>query len=269
MSDVLISILLPVHNGALYLEKAIDSLLAQTYTHFELLIINDGSTDDTEKIVQGYNDTRISYIHNKKNIGLIASLNNGIRLATGKYIARMDADDICHPDRLQIQKDFLDSNPDVAIVASTTEWINEFGDKKGIWEVDHKTITPEAIKKTMASKNCISHPTVMGRIEIFQQFLYEPAQKNIEDYYLWLCVLNAGYQIAKIPTALLYYRQHDQSVTNSAIKGRLFALQFRMKLFLVWNEWKNGRFTMYTISVFFAALRDGLTALAKKYKSQP
>src|SRR4051812_24164992 len=103
MSSPAITILLPVYNCREYLHEAIISLLSQTFTDFELLILNDGSTDDTEKVIQSFSDNRVVYIKNESNKGLIYTLNKGVTLAKGKYIARMDADDISLPKRLQKQ----------------------------------------------------------------------------------------------------------------------------------------------------------------------
>ena len=110
MSKPLVSVLMAVYNGEKYLLEAIESILNQTYTNFEFLIINDGSTDSTEEIILSYSDQRIRYIKNEQNLKLIASLNKGLDLAKGKYIARMDADDISLPDRLEKQVNFLERN---------------------------------------------------------------------------------------------------------------------------------------------------------------
>lgn len=98
---MLVSVVLPAYNAELYLKEAIDSVLSQTFTDFELIILNDGSIDRTEEIILSYNDSRIVYVKNEKNLGLIGTLNKGINLAKGKYIARMDADDICLPERFK------------------------------------------------------------------------------------------------------------------------------------------------------------------------
>ena len=101
-----VTVLLPVYNAAPYLREAVDSVLAQTFTDYELLIINDGSTDDTANILASYKDERITIV-TQQNIGLIATLNKGLSIAKGKYVARFDADDVCYPDRLKLQYDFL------------------------------------------------------------------------------------------------------------------------------------------------------------------
>jgi len=115
VKNSLVTVLMPVYNGEKYLNEAIDSILNQTYTNFEFLIINDGSTDRSVEIIKGYNDSRIKLIHNKKNMGLVYTLNRGLALALGKYIVRMDADDISLPNRFKLQLDFMEINTEVAL----------------------------------------------------------------------------------------------------------------------------------------------------------
>src|SRR5690349_23996482 len=215
MNDPAISVLLPVHNGAPFLRKSIDSVLSQSFPDFELIIINDGSTDESAQIILSYNDERIRYVENERNIGLIESLNKGIELAKGQYIARMDADDICVSDRLLMQKKFLDENTDISFVATTVTYIDENEEITGFWDLDRETISEDLIRETMIRKNYISHPTVMGKSTDFKKLRYKPYQKNIEDYDLWLRALNRGLRIAKLPTPLLLYRQHSHSVTST------------------------------------------------------
>ena len=114
MTNPLVTVLMPVFNGEVFLKIAIDSILNQTFSNFELLIIDDFSTDDTLAILKSYNDKRIKVIENEKNIGVTKSLNRGLKIARGKYIARMDADDVIHPDRLLAQSAFLSGHTAVA-----------------------------------------------------------------------------------------------------------------------------------------------------------
>src|SRR4249919_3825300 len=114
-----VSVILPAYNCEKYIAKAIESVLHQTFTDLELIIINDGSTDRTEEIIRSFSDPRILYQVNNTNKGLVFTLNKGIDIAKGGYIARMDGDDICHPERLAKQKTFLDQNQEIATIAST------------------------------------------------------------------------------------------------------------------------------------------------------
>ena len=110
-----ITVLMPVYNGEKYLRESVDSILNQTFTDFELLIINDGSTDSSMEILNSYSDSRIRIVTNEVNLRLIKTLNKGIDLATGEYIARMDCDDIADPKRLEIQLQYMEKHPDVAV----------------------------------------------------------------------------------------------------------------------------------------------------------
>jgi len=157
-----ITVLMSVYNGEEYLKKAIESILNQTFVDFEFLIIDDGSTDETAKILKGYKnkDKRIKIVTNKKNIGLTKSLNKGLKLARGKYIARMDADDISNFQRLEKQKKYLDQHPKVLAVGSNTKVINE----------NDKTISanrwqqsPESIYYTLTFYTCLFHSSLMLR----------------------------------------------------------------------------------------------------------
>ncbi|HGF9542707.1 TPA: glycosyltransferase family 2 protein, partial [Acinetobacter baumannii] len=129
---MLVSVVLPAYNAELYLKEAIDSVLSQTFTDFELIILNDGSIDRTEEIILSYNDSRIVYVKNEKNLGLIGTLNKGINLAKGKYIARMDADDICLPERFKKQVDFLEKNNEIDLIGTNAIKINNNGDRIGV-----------------------------------------------------------------------------------------------------------------------------------------
>ena len=117
MNEPMVTVLMSVYNGEKFLKEAMDSILTQTFTDFEFLIINDGSTDNSVKIIESYNDSRIRLINNEKNLKLIASLNKGISLARGKYIARMDCDDISSPMRLEKEVDFLENSSDSSFKA--------------------------------------------------------------------------------------------------------------------------------------------------------
>ena len=121
-----VSIVLPVYNAEKYVREAIESILNQTFTDYEFVIINDGSTDGSEKIIQSFKDKRIIYVKNEKNIGIVKTLNKGIEKAFGTYIVRMDADDVSVSDRVEKQVKFMDENPRISISGS---WMKYFGSK--------------------------------------------------------------------------------------------------------------------------------------------
>jgi len=263
-----VSVILPAYNCEKYIAKAIESVLHQTFIDFEFIIINDGSTDETEFAILAFADPRIVYLKNPGNKGLIYSLNRAIALAHGKYIARMDADDICSLERLSKQKSFLDQNENIALVATTIDLINEQEVKTGTWELDRQTITPKQINRKMPYENCLAHPTVMIRSEIIKKFKYNKKQRNIEDYDLWLRLLNRGNQIAKINEPLLLYRMHEKSVTNVYLKKRNpFFLHIIMKMQFLRGEILSGYIKWFTIRVTMSAFIDLLKGAGKTIKN--
>ncbi len=209
-----VTVLMPVYNGGAYLRLAIDSIIKQTFTDYELLIIDDGSTDQSAQIIQSYHDNRIRCIQHAANQGLIATLNEGIDLARGQYLARMDQDDIATPDRLFIQSHYLDSHPTCAVVGSTVTMINQPGQVIGEWSDDRQYTSAAAIRQHLPKANCVAHPTVMGRTALFKKYHYTEYQTNAEDYDLWLRLVADHQNIEKIVTPLLLYRVHHNSMTQ-------------------------------------------------------
>lgn len=210
-----VSVVMPVHNGRRYLAEAINSILIQSFRDFELLIIDDASDDDTPEIIAQFakNDSRIIYIRNDKNMGVADSLNRGIKIAKGKYIARMDADDISYPKRFEIQVKYLGNNPGVGVVGTWAKEIDENG--KSIKSVRYQPrVNPQIIRENLYNKGCLLiHPTAMIRSELFNQIgFYRPSIKYAEDYDLWLRIVEVQ-DIAIIPLYLLYYRRYKNSVT--------------------------------------------------------
>jgi glycosyltransferase involved in cell wall biosynthesis len=268
MSQPAISIVLPAYNAATYIEETISSLLSQTFTDFELLVVDDGSTDNTVTLVKTFTDSRIVLIQNTQNLGLVKTLNKAVSLCNGIYIARMDADDIAGKDRLQLQKDFLDVHSDIAAVAGWVSFINEHGFETGIWDLDRKTNTAAAIKKALLRENCIAHPTVMIRTEVLKKYLYKESQQHIEDYDLWLRLVADGLQIAKVQQPVLFYRVHAASITSSKLKKRNFFFKhFNCKLKFIGSAFGKGQLNGFTISIFFSMIRDLLMGCGKAVKN--
>jgi len=269
MTAPAVSILLPAYNAEKYLRETIDSLLQQTFTDFELLIINDGSTDNTEKIINSYTDGRIQYVKNEKNSGLIYTLNKGIDLAKGEYIARMDADDICLPQRLEKQKDWLDSHPATDIAGCYVELIDEHNNSKGTSPLDTKTTTYSSIRKKISRDNCMSHPTVMMRSEIAKRYKYSIYQHNVEDYDLWLRLCRDNRVIEKVPEVLLLYRIHAASIVSThQRKKNFFFIHFKMKMKFLQHGLQNGRFTGFDLRVMFEAIFDLVKSVLKEVKKK-
>jgi glycosyltransferase involved in cell wall biosynthesis len=205
-------VVLAVYNGELYLKEAIDSILSQTFNDFELVIINDGSTDTTAEIISTYNDPRIVYIDNGINKGLIFSLNLGLSQSRGKYIARMDADDIALPKRLQIQYNFMESHPEIGVCGSIIEAFYEGSQKKLLIQFPEDDI---AIRTYTYFQAPFCHPTVMLRKEIITKYNieYPKGFYRAEDYALWTEILKYT-QGHNIQSVLLRYRKHEGSETS-------------------------------------------------------
>ncbi|MBC7411482.1 MAG: glycosyltransferase family 2 protein [Bacteroidia bacterium] len=211
MSQPLISILLPVYNAQLFLANAINSVLAQTYTHFELLIINDGSTDDSERIILSYNDPRIRYIKNEHNLQLIATLNKGIAVAQGEYIARMDADDECMPTRLQKQVNYMQDNHNVAACGTYAKRVDISTNTITDWEYPARH---NEMKCRLFWGSTIIHPTAMIRTTVLKHIMYNANYPHAEDYKLWKDI-SQHYELANIPEYLLNYTMHDRQITET------------------------------------------------------
>ena len=268
MSAPAISIVLPAYNCSPYIAETINSLLSQTFTDFQLIIINDGSTDDTEHIIQLYHDPRITYLKNESNKGLVFTLNRGIQAAEGNYIARMDADDIALPQRLQLQKQWLDENPHTAAVSCTIRFIDGKGNERGEWKEDKVSCSYTDIKKMLPWENCIAHPTIMIRKEVVEAYLYDAMQLHCEDYDLWLRMLADGLVIEKLPQPLLLYRNHEASITGTYLKKlNPFFKQYQCKRRFLAKRVQQGKWGIFETRVLYTTLYDGIMGLGKQLKN--
>jgi len=199
-----------VYNGEQYLQDAIDSILSQTFTDFEFLIIDDASTDSTREILQLYNDSRIKIVWNIENIGLTRSLNKGLSESRGIYIARMDADDTSFPQRLKQQVDYLDSHPDISIVGTGAEKINENSE---IIELQFPIAEPEFID--FLDSNQVIHGSILARKNVFEANGRYPVQFRLcQDYALFLKIAK-NHKIRNLQEILYRSRTHNQSITIS------------------------------------------------------
>ena len=204
-----VSVVLPAYNAETTISESIQSIIDQTYKSWELIVINDGSIDNTKSKILSFKDSRIKYIENDGNKGLIYTLNRGIDLAMGKYIARMDADDICMPERFEKQVAFMEENPKV-IVCGT--YMKKFGMEKGICTYKLKD---SDIKNSYLSHTCFGHPSVMINRKLLNQSgkRYDSNFKNAEDAKLWLDLMPFG-EFANLPEPLLMYRISVSQCTN-------------------------------------------------------
>jgi len=219
----LVSVVLPVYNGAGTIRRAIDSILGQSFTDFRCIIINDGSTDNTLEILASYDDERINIL-NQENKGLVASLNRGILASRGKYIARMDADDIALSSRLERQVEFMERNPSVGVVGSLAKLIYSDGKER----IRYRPIDSRAIRKNIIRINPFTHSSVMIRKEIFDKVnLYDTLKDGskgilVEDYDLWIRILARGYGLANIPEVLMIcYREPDSIMRKRSLKVKI------------------------------------------------
>lgn len=203
-----ITVLMPVYNCELYIKEAVDSILNQTFSDFEFIIIDDASTDSTISILETYNDSRIQLIKKPQNSGYTNSLNFGLSIAKGEYIARMDGDDISLPERFAKQVVFLDANPEIILCGTSFKII---GKDQIITVAEHH----EDIKLAMLRDCCIGHPTVMMRKVYFDKFSlsYDVTKEPAEDYDLWTRLLIIG-KLHNLQEVLLHYRLHDLQVSR-------------------------------------------------------
>jgi glycosyltransferase involved in cell wall biosynthesis len=201
---------MPAYNAEKYISEAIESVLNQTFTNWELIVVNDGSTDRTEEIILSFDDERICYVKNETNLKLIATLNKGINIASGKYVARMDADDICLPDRFKKQVAFLEKHSDYVLCGAWTHLIDENGKKTGrIKCIDSDNL----LKINLFFTVPFIHPSVMVRTDILKKYKYNKQALHVEDFDLWLRLANTGLKMANIPEYLLKYRWHDTNIS--------------------------------------------------------
>jgi glycosyltransferase involved in cell wall biosynthesis len=210
-----VSVLMSVYNGERFLINSVESILEQTFPDFEFLIIDDGSTDSTWEILEKYADkeARIILVRNEKNIGLTRSLNKGLALARGEYLARQDADDISLPQRLEMQVKFLDAHPEVSLVGTGMEIIDENGKILALHQppTDHESIAAELLIKN----NSVGHSTVMARLDILKELRgYNERLPYAQDYDLWWRLCRKR-KIANLPEILVKWRDTPGNISRA------------------------------------------------------
>ena len=210
-----VSVIMPVFNAEKYVGQAIESILSQTFTSFEFLIFNDGSTDNSFERISSFKDDRIKIFHYDSNEGHLVHLNRGLNIAVGEFIARMDADDISLPERLEKQVDVLKRNPEIGICGS---WIKSFGDNNQITRFPQ---FDDEIKINLLSHNSFAHPAVMVRKSVLEQnkIRYSQEFSTSQDYKMWVDLVPFT-RFYNIPQVLLKYR-----VTKAQISRKYNHLQ--------------------------------------------
>lgn len=218
-SRPLVSVIMPLYNSEKYISDAINSILKQSLENFELLILNDGSSDSGAKVVKNFKDPRLDIITHAENKGLVSSLNELIKISRGKYIARMDADDISLPDRLKKQTLFLEKHQEFGMVGSLYAKIDSNG---LIQNVEAVPISNSDIKLGLLVKNCFAHGSIMFRRSVlaYSNYPYELNYPHAEDYALWLR-LRKTTKMANLSEVLYLWRKHDQSVSSNNVSMQL------------------------------------------------
>lgn len=206
-----------VYNGEKYLREAVDSILNQTFTDFEFIIINDGSTDGTREILESYSDSRIRLFH-QENIGLTKSLNKGLKSVLGEYIARQDADDISHRDRIDYQVSFLDKHMCIGLVGTNVAFIDQRGTIFSFWR---PPTTHDDIRKQLLKGNSFCHGSVMFRKECLETVGYYREQfRYTQDYDLWFRISDK-YEVANIERILYKFRRNSHTISRKKLSKQL------------------------------------------------
>jgi glycosyltransferase involved in cell wall biosynthesis len=206
----LVSVMMTVYNSAQFLGAAIDSILSQTYPHFEFLIVDDGSTDNSASIVKSYQDSRIVFMENPGNRGIVYSRNRILTAAKGKYIAVLDSDDIALPNRLEKQVEFLENNTEYGMCGSYFRVINHRGQR--MYNVKFP-VTDKELKTYLWFGNSFCHSTVLMNTEIARQSMYPESFPLGEDYALWQYFAQVS-RIYNLPVYTTLYRVHGHNVST-------------------------------------------------------
>lgn len=211
----LVTVSMPVFNSERYIAEAIESILAQTYQNFELIIVDDGSTDRTREIIEGFTDPRIIKIYSDQNRGLITTRNRIAQLAKGKYLALLDADDLAFPERLALQVAFLEANH--ADLCGADHWtLNQVTGQLKSSKQRHANADIHALLSVCSP---VCNPAMMGRLEIFRRFPYKASYLHAEDYCLWTEIALAGYRFANIKKKLITYRLHSTQTSVNHLQA--------------------------------------------------
>ena len=215
---VTISVVMPVYNTPVqFLQEAVDSILNQTFEDFEFIIIDDGSADDIRQYLGSLTDPRIRLLHNETNLGITKSLNIGFRTAQGKYIARMDSDDVSLPERFEKQTAFMESHPNVIVCGARAV---KYGQRLPSVSTDTATVRFESMENYKVRLLFVNpgplHPTAFFRRAILLQYqiLYDERLVYSQDYGMWMSLCNYG-QICSLPDVLLIHRAHDNQISRA------------------------------------------------------
>jgi glycosyltransferase involved in cell wall biosynthesis len=210
MNTPLVSVTMPTFNRAGFLPRSIQSILDQTFTDFELIIIDDGSTDNTAEVVAQFKDPRIIYVKNDQNRGISYSANRGIEMARGKYIARADSDDICLPERLAKTVAYMEAHPEVGVVGGQVMMVAK--GKRARMQVP---TDPEECRATLLFHPCLAQPTILIRRSVLMEhnLRYDLAYRASGDYEMWTRMMWVT-KFANVGEVLLEYIGHDDQISG-------------------------------------------------------
>lgn len=253
-SDPLVSVIMPVYNAQKYLKRAIESILNQTYQHFEFIIVDDASTDSSSKMLKSFKrkDKRISLIRNKENLGVTKSLNEGIAAASGKYIIRMDADDWSYPDRFKLQVELMKNNPDVVVSGSYVEVCDSKLKPRYIRKYH---LSDTEIRKHIFRYSPFAHPATIWKTSVLKKERYNETLTTCQDYELYFRVGKIG-KFMNIGKCLLKLRLHDHSI--SALKNDL---QWKNTVLIRFNAVLMLGYQMSMVDKIYAFLQEACIAL--------
>ena len=234
-----VSILMCVYNGEAHVREALESILEQTFTNLEFVIVDDGSTDSTLKILTEYaeRDSRIVLIRNEENLGLERSLNKGLAACQGEYFARQDADDVSLPNRLQLQTHFLDTHPEVGALGTAVELIDEQGAslRENYLPVDH-----ESIQARLMLTNSLHHSTLIARRSLMKELGgYDISCRYAEDYDLWWRMSRHS-RLATLPVILLRRRMDNSPRISKLYRGEQLQRALALSLLAVQESLKDS-----------------------------
>ena len=227
MSKPLVSIIMGIYNCEEYLNEAIESIVSQTYTNWELIMCDDGSTDRTYEIATEYKNKlgkKITLLKNDKNMGLNYTLNKCLSKANGSYIARQDGDDISTKDRFEIEVEFLNNHPEYAMVSANMSYF----DSKGEWGKSHQKENPQNIDFINGTPFC--HAPCMVRKEVFLElggYTVDDKLLRVEDYHLWVKMYSRGYKGYNIDKVLYKMRNDENAIKRRTWKNRFNELNVR------------------------------------------
>lgn len=209
MDTPLLSVVIPIHNGASWIVETLTSICAQTYANFEILLVDDASTDNLASALNACSDARLQVLHLEKNLGVAGARNAGIAKAKGQYIAFCDADDICLPDRFERQLQFLQAHPQIG-VCGTGFTCFDTQERETVLNPE----TSEAIRHALMRGNCFGMSTIMGRTELFKTHAFDQSLAPTEDYDMWTRLSASGVQMANLPLSLIRYRLHAMQASQ-------------------------------------------------------